>query len=231
MEVDAGEGAWADMTAGGDRPSPKALHAAHSATGSDAGFATSKPPTPATAASTTSSIFASFLPSTTSSSIFASFLPSTSRRRSGSARHSEKDKDAVAVAASAAVAGGSSARELQKLGSMASDRSSGSSKQLPLHQHGSGLSGAAAAGAATAGGGGGGRRLQLQLQLSQVGPWLDALLDWETRSHTFHRVLRGALQEREAVYAQLQVRLGSWGGGGGRRAVAMCEAWRSVSGQ
>ncbi|KXZ56305.1 hypothetical protein GPECTOR_1g269 [Gonium pectorale] len=43
-----------------------------------------------------------------------------------------------------------------------------------------------------------------QLQLSQVGPWLDALLDYETRVQQYGRVLKGALQERESVYAELQ---------------------------
>ncbi|GLC73262.1 hypothetical protein PLESTF_001353600 [Pleodorina starrii] len=44
----------------------------------------------------------------------------------------------------------------------------------------------------------------LPVQVGQVGPWLDALLDYETRLQQYNRVLAGALQEREAVYGQLQ---------------------------
>ncbi|GIL75928.1 hypothetical protein Vretifemale_5559, partial [Volvox reticuliferus] len=49
-----------------------------------------------------------------------------------------------------------------------------------------------------------GSQRRVVLQTSLVGPWLDALLDYETRLQQYTRVLAGALLEREAVYEQLQ---------------------------
>lgn len=63
-----------------------------------------------------------------------------------------------------------------------------------------------------------------------MSPWLDALLDWEVRGQYYGRALAGVTQEREAVYAQLQVRLVC------RRRVRVCNGdgmagkWRAVYG-